>query len=242
LDKRYLTRDDERAGFLDRRSALVRAPEPTSDARRVLETRYKDFERDPRGLRDGHDGLGAPSVVPAVYRDVGPEQRGLVKFRNGDRPAVNRPGLRVRDDRRAVDRHTLGLPASGRAGRSVGDRGRSSYRQDASRSGAWGRPGDSRGRDEGRTIRTVEPRRPGTRIWSGGRANPNPDREVRPGSSPERGRDGAPQVRERPAKESSSRGAEARQAPPSRSDSRSSGRSGGERSGGGRSASSEKRR
>jgi hypothetical protein len=241
LDKRYLTRDSERSRFLDRRSALVKAPEPTSDTRRVLETRYRDFERDAKGLHDGRGVAGAPSVMPAVYRDVGPERRVAVKSRSADKPAVSRPGLRINESGRTVDRRTLGSPATSRVQRPANDGRTSTYRRDANRGSTLERSRNSRGPEEGRTIRTVEPRRPGTRIWSGGRANPNPDREVRPGSVPERSREReTPQVKERSG--SSPRGSEARPAPPSRDNSRGSGRSSGERSGGGRSASAEKRR
>ncbi len=230
LDKRYLTDGARRSQFLDRGSLLVKAPRPGTDAGRVLDRRFKDFERDPSLVRGG-PGKGGPRGEPAVYRDVRAERRDAVKYRGAERAGSGTPGLRVPDGSR-IRRS----PASDRPRGGAG----ATYRQDAGRSAPWGRGSDLRTREQGRNLRTVEPRRPGARIWSGGRANPYPDREVRPGSAGDRGRGAQPpEVRERSGSGPSGR-PEVRQSSP-RSQRGSEGRSA-PQSGGGRSRGAAKRR
>ncbi len=191
LDKRYLDREAERNGYLERRNLMVQSGKPSRDMRQAMESRTKL-------TREAAPARGQERAGQVAYQNVRPLERTRADFGGGGGGAVPEPGLRVRD--RTPDRgRVLTVPGGerdtpeARPTRPGGERGRDLRSRDGSDSGlrregeAGGRPGG-----DGGAIRPVEPRSKGQRIWSGGRAPTAPERAVRP--APE-GRQ--PSVRER---------------------------------------------
>lgn len=222
LDKRTFRERGDTGRFLERGSELVKSPRPTADIERALRTRTKLPRAGDAAAGDG----GAPGLVRAGFRDVGPVQRGKVAFRDGvERPAPT-PGLRVRDRdigaRRSprageaggtgADRPTYRREAPGRS--SPADRSPAPAVRERDRTAPPRREG--RDSDSGGAIRPVTPHRPGARIWSGGRSGGTVDRSARPAPSErgERDRDAAPS---RPADVDRDRG---RESPRDRDDGR----------------------
>jgi len=218
LDKQRFQVDARaRDSRFERSTPLVRTPRPPREVERAMETRTR-LERDYTVVREGKELRGG-----GAYRDVAAVERPPVELRGGGATTTSSPGLRVREGARAGNERVLGgevrdssrergstAPARLDEGRRApgasarGERTRRGTLRSEPGSTEAGREGAVRpsGRDdnERRSIRPVEPRRPGTRIWSGGRGGQVQERETR--TEPSRsgsasGRATAPRV-ERP--------------------------------------------
>ena len=267
LARDYRTKGDERERYKRRENLMVASGEPTREINDAIRTRTRLNDRSDVTARDGRSTR--PVTRESVYRDTKPTERQRVAFRDA-KPVRSAPGLRiqsrqssgpatrpvVRNDRarssdsRIQDRERTPTgarnPAPGRQGtreRQIQDRSQRSPTQ-----------ADGQNR---RTIRSVEPRKSGSRIWTGGRNKPANDRtarpqQVKPGDRKSSSRStGSRSSRVQPTRRGSSsskspgrsstvkpaapRRSGGSKSPPSRSSRSGSSRSGGSRTGGSRS-------
>ncbi len=196
LSKLYGTRD--RDSFIRRRSLMVadRATDAMRESLRRRQPLAVARTSPATGGQPTTDGRvkdrGAAVSGRQVYRDVDPVRRDRVVTRTTPQRDERGPGLRL-DQADRSRRRVLGDRArSGPAAAAPGaDRTTGRGRGDAPtvlRGGGAGssrsveRPGGTNraGQDQ-RSLRPVQPRKPGSRIWSGGRSSPQPDRRARPG-------------------------------------------------------------
>lgn len=204
LSKLYETRDREP---LQRRRNLMVADRATDDIKDALRRRQPLGEG--RGV--GPSNPGRPSTDGRVkdvnpvragggYRNVDPSPRERASLLPVGDGTARRPGLRLdAGDRLRAGTGSRGRPQEGAAGerenRSRGREGGSD--RVLTRPDRAGEPGSSG--EPQRAIRPVQPRKPGTRIWSGNRsttgerpARPEVDRPAGGGE-----RSGTPRVEQR---------------------------------------------
>jgi hypothetical protein len=196
LSRDYRIRDHERDSILRRRSSLFDAGRPTESMVGSMRTRTRLDDREAltvRGLRPG-DANG----VKEKYRDVKPVERIRTVFHESPKTIKSAPGLRIRGDEntragavtrlrgteelRSGDKPSAVDRSKGQDRSSDQDRNRV-IRSPAERSNLRGNTaGDGKNKTDGKgTIRSVEPRKKGSRIWSGGRTSPSTERKARPG-------------------------------------------------------------
>lgn len=181
LDKgRYQTEGRQRVRRIERENGLVRTARPTRDIERLMEQRTRRPELDGALVGEGRDRR-----VGGGYVNVGEAVRSPVSLRGGGESPDSPPGLRVRDSGGPRQGRVLGRPADGGRGTGrveTGGPGQNRRTVRPSRAGEdAGRAASPGERDAGerRTIRPVETRKPGTRIWSGGRSGTGPERADR---------------------------------------------------------------
>jgi hypothetical protein len=185
----YAARADQREARMRNNSLMVPGAAPSEEIRQAMRTRSVLTDRERiavKGVRQGAD-----TGARGKYRNTEPTVRTRTKFPAAS-TTISAPGLRIRDgmgsspgsaslqrsraDSRSDPQLRLrsGTPQPTVSGK---DRKVPSARTGGDRSL---RPGSGQDKPRG-SIRSVEPRKKGSRIWSGGRTAPSADRKARPG-------------------------------------------------------------
>jgi hypothetical protein len=198
LAKDYVTRGKDRESLLRRRSLMVKGDQPGSELREAMRTRTKLSERGAAAVKSPARVAAATSEQRTRYRDVQQAERARTAFKETGR-VEQRPGLRLRDEGRRLEpgrrasadqRTTIAnpdrrTPARTAAPSAAGQRDLQDRRArpDKSLSGPprKAEPQRAPGSKAPQAIRPVEPRSPGSRIWSGGRTSPGRNERVKPG-------------------------------------------------------------
>ncbi len=180
LAKDYVLRPDDRDVRYRRGSLMVRAERPGEDITRAMRTRTAFTDKEARRVQ-GVRAAGADHR----YGNTELAVRTRTEFRGSTARPQAEPGLRIRDTGALLQggSRTVRTVEDVRTGSDrVRIRDRSAAGQD---SGERRLRAESSQLDKGTSdrrsgIRSVEPRKQGSRIWSGGRTTPTGESKARP--------------------------------------------------------------